>query len=144
MFYLTFAHHAFDRSSHNNVDTPAFSGMEIKEMLLMERADRVPYPWGARLTELEVKTTPLPADVFVPWPWPGSVTAYADPEVLADEDTQVAPPAAAFIAPRAWHLGAPMSDSASRAAAREFLKATVHFELSKVTVNLNFRYSFNI
>ena len=37
-------------------------------MLLMERADRVPYPWGARLTELEVKTTPLPADVFVPWP----------------------------------------------------------------------------
>ena len=57
MFYLTFAHHAFDRSSHNNVDTPAFSGMEIKEMLLMERADRVPYPWGARLTELEVKTT---------------------------------------------------------------------------------------
>ena len=89
MFYLTVAHHAFDRSSHNNVDTPAFSGMEIKEMLLMERADRVPYPWGARLTELEVKTTPLPADVFVPWPWPGSVTVYADPEVLAQLSQRV-------------------------------------------------------
>ena len=104
----------------------------------------VAYPWAAQLTELEVKTTPLPADVFVPWPWHGSVTVYADPDVLPDEDTLVASPAAALIAPRAWHMGAPMSDSASRAAAREFLKATVHFELSKVTVNLNFQYSFNI